>query len=182
MESTFWIMIVALIADVAVLLLILLYTAKRFPVTVVRKIYQLAERGQWGERPAFYYQISARIWTIEMLFIILFYAAAYSLFISIGVADVWVGLVRDTVTMILLIFAAYVTLVGPFFHWMLKKKLLMVPDGKSGSICFVNLGDFIVIRELVVALASCIRTFGFPDYLVRESDVHSSSSHSRLYC
>jgi len=70
----------------------------------------------------------------------------------------------------------------PFFHWMLKKKLLMVPDGKSGSICFVNLGDFIVIREVVVALASRIRTFGFPDYLVRESDVHSSSSHSRLYC
>jgi len=42
-------MIVALIADVAVLLLILLYTAIRFRVTVVRKIYQLAERGRWGE-------------------------------------------------------------------------------------------------------------------------------------
>jgi len=39
----------------------------------------------------------------------------------------------------------------------------MVPDGKSGSICFVNLGDPIVIRELVVALASRIRTFEFPN-------------------
>jgi len=65
--------------------------------------------------------------------------------------------------MILLIIAAYVTLVGPFFYWILKRKLLMVPDGKSGSICFVNLGDPIVIRELVVALASRIRTFEFPN-------------------
>jgi len=117
-----------------------------------------------------------------MVLVVLVYTAIYASLTSLEIAKAWIDYARDIFMAFFLIIAAYAAFVGPFLQS--RKKLLMVPDGKTNSICFMNLGDPVIIRELDIGLASRIGMFGFPDFdlipILAPSIVLSSGDSWRL--
>jgi len=117
-----------------------------------------------------------------MVLVVLVYTAIYASLTSLEIAKAWIDYARDIFMAFFLIIAAYAAFVGPFLQS--RKKLLMVPDGKTNSIYFMNLGDPVIIRELDIGLASRIGMFGFPDFdlipILAPSIVLSSGDSWRL--